>query len=317
MKKNRINSNGHDRKCVVCGEPAFFFTSDSEYLCLRVACKQLLDKKTHMSEGAYNQCVSLHSAMIKRVIRQSKLRKKKREEKRKKEDKENIAYWMRTIKQGFADDLEQYPYTVISTNPEKIVKLPQRRKKLFREFLSELINRTMSEIEGGYDNIIDYENEALNRYEAEDNRFPIEKKACSICGGSCCSAGREHAFLKRETILRCVTVGSVQKPEDVLAEYMKYLPENTFKDSCVYHTETGCSLPRNMRSHVCNDGLCCSLRKLRRLFSREVVPKGVLFISRVHGDSNRLDPDADNSIVSSELVLRSYAGKLLSGKSSF
>ena len=305
MKKTRIISNGPDRKCVVCGESAFLCTSDSEYLCLRLECKQLLDKKTHMSEGAYNQYVSLHSEMIKQGIRQARLRKKKREEKRKREDKENIAYWMRTIKPRFADDLEQYPYTVISTNPEKIVKLPQRRKKLFREFLSELINRTMSEIEGGYDNIIDYENEALDRYEAEDDRLPIEKKACSICGGSCCRAGREHAFLKRETILRCVTVGSVQKPEDVLAEYMKFLPENTFKDSCVYHTETGCGLPRNMRSHVCNDGLCCSLRKLRRLFSREVVPKGVLFISRVHGDSNRLDPDVDNSIVSSELVLRS------------
>jgi len=84
MKKTRIISNGPDRKCVVCGEPAFLCTSDSEYLCLRLECK----------------------------------------------------------------------------------------------------HRTMSEIEICYDHIIDYENETLDRYEAEDDRLPIEKKAGSIWGWS-------------------------------------------------------------------------------------------------------------------------------------
>jgi len=194
---------------------------------------------------------------------------------------------------------------VIPTNSKRITKLPKRRQKLYRKFLSDLIHETMAGIEGNGENREDKKDQAVYQNKYEDNELYFEKKACSLCRGGCCRIGEEHAFLKKETILRYVSRHPDQKPEQVMSAYLTYLPEKTFKESCVYHTETGCSLPRNMRSHVCNDGLCCSLRKLRRLFSREVVPKGVLFISRVHGDSNRHDPDADNSIISSELILNS------------
>jgi hypothetical protein len=88
-----------------------------------------------------------------------------------------------------------------------------------------------------------------------------------------------------------------------MSAYLSYLPEKTFKESCVYHTETGCSLPRDMRSHVCNDYLCDTLYELKDLFSREDVPKGIFFISRAQDNWNKNKLDTDNRIIASELIL--------------
>jgi hypothetical protein len=287
---------------MVCGEPAHFFCPDSVPVCLRAECKHVLSKKKHISESSYKQYFSLQSAQIKNTIEQSELRKKRMAEKRKRENRENISCWEKAIKHDHGYDPGQYPYVVVPTNSKKITKLPKRRQKLFREFLTNLINETMSEFEGCKDN-----KEEISRYEAGDNEYPFESKACSICRGGCCSIGAEHAFLKKETLLSYVSGHPDQKPEQVLAAYMKYLPEKSFKDSCVNHTEMGCSLPRNMRSRVCNDFLCDPLNKLRELFTQKPLPKGVFFISRAQNHWNKDNFDLDNSIVSSVLILNTKA----------
>ncbi len=225
------------------------------------------------------------------------------EEKRKTENRENISCWKKAINHDHGYDPGQYPYVVVPTNSKKTTKLPKRRQKLFREFLSNLINETMSEFEGSKDNKKESNNKEISRYEAEDNEYPFESKACSICRGGCCGIGEEHAFLKKEILLRYVSGHPDQKPEQVLAAYMEYLPEKSFKDSCVNHTEKGCSLPKNMRSQVCNDYLCDPLNKLRELFTKTPLPKGVFFISRAQNNWNKDNLDLDNSIVSSVLIL--------------
>lgn len=192
---------------------------------------------------------------------------------------------------------------MIPTNSKRITKLPKRRQKLYRKFLSDLIHETMAGIEGNGENREDKKDQAVYQNKYEDNELYFEKKACSLCRGGCCRIGEEHAFLKKETILRYVSRHPDQKPEQVMSAYLTYLPKKTFRESCVYHTETGCSLHRNMRSHVCNDYLCDALYELRELFSREAVPKGVVFISRAQDNWHKNDLDADNRIVSWELIL--------------
>jgi hypothetical protein len=76
------------------------------------------------------------------------------------------------------------------------------------------------------------------------------------------------------------------------------------KKSCVNNTKTGCSLPRDMRSQVCNDYLCDPLNKLRKLFTHTHLPKGVFFISRAQNNWKKDDLDADNRIVGSVLISR-------------
>ena len=202
---------------------------------------------------------------------------------------------MRVIKHEYGYNPEHYPYAVFFENSKKITKLLKKRRDLFCKHLSNLINETMSEFTGK-DHIekeILTEENCLNR--AAVNEFPFEALACSICRGGCCK-GKEHAFLKKDTILRYLSMHPDYNFGQVLDAYMARLPENSFEGSCVNHAQTGCTLPRHMRSSVCNDYLCERLSKLRDLFTATPVPKGVFFI-------HRAQLDTDNSIVASELIL--------------
>ena len=53
-----------------------------------------------------------------------------------------------------------------------------------------------------------------------------------------------------------------QRPSDVLQTYMAHLGGKTYDQSCVFHGEGGCRLPREMRSHICNDYHCKGLNDL-------------------------------------------------------
>ncbi len=303
MKMNVNVQLGHERKCIVCGEPVHFFSRDSEPVCLRAECKLVLSRKKHMSQFAYKQYFSLQSAQIKRTTEFLALREKRLEEKRKAEKKENISCWMKAINLDEGYDPKFYPYVVIPTNSKKISSLPKQRKNLFREHLSGLITETMSELAVNNENTEENQIEEDFLNESEGNAFFFEVKACSLCRGGCCGLGEEHAFLKKETVLRYVSMFPDHKPEQIPDAYLAYLPEKSFEDSCVNHIETGCTLPRDMRSNVCNGYLCDPLVKIRDLFTSTPEPKGVFFISRAQNNWNKDNLDVDNRIIRTELIL--------------
>ena len=37
---------------------------------------------------------------------------------------------------------------------------------------------------------------------------------------------------------------------------MSAISDKVYENSCIYHTETGCSLPRELRSNICNNFFC-------------------------------------------------------------
>ena len=54
---------------------------------------------------------------------------------------------------------------------------------------------------------------------------------------------------------------------------MRRLPAASYQESCVFHASTGCTLPREMRSAVCNTFYCHALEQQRaRLSSGEALP---------------------------------------------
>jgi hypothetical protein len=303
MTFNSNMQSKHNRKCLVCGEPAHFFSPDSAPVCLKAECKQVLSRKKILNESSYKQYFSLQSAQIKGTIELVKLKKKRLAEKRNMENKENVSCWMRAMNHDHGYDPDQYPYTVVPTNSKRITRLPEHRKKLFRESLLHLINKAMPGLAQKNGPTEEDQTEKDTPHETVEDELLFEAKACSICKGGCCSIGEEHAFIKQETIFRYMSNHPDQKPEQVLEAYMAYLPDESFEESCVNHTETGCSLPRDMRSHVCNGYVCESLIKLKDLFADTPVPEGVFFISRAQNNWNKDTLDVDNSIIRTELIL--------------
>ena len=152
------------------------------------------------------------------------------------------------------------------SNSKKITRLPEHRKNLFRETLLHFINKAMPEFAQKNGPTEEDQTEKSPPHETVEDELFFEATACSICKGGCCSIGEEHAFIKEDTIFRYMSNHPDQKPAQVLAAYMSYLPDESFENSCVNHMETGCALPRDMRSSVCkgDTSILSTCSRLRR-----------------------------------------------------
>ena len=94
-------------------------------------------------------------------------------------------------------------------------------------------------------------------------REALSAGACAACRGSCCRSGGDHAYLTEETIARVLRAHPDRTPAQVRDAYLEQLPAETYLDSCLYHSATGCGLPRALRSSTCNRHLCGKLQNLR------------------------------------------------------
>jgi len=103
---------------------------------------------------------------------------------------------------------------------------------------------------------------------AQTARDALLGAACATCRGECCTAGGTHAFLRPDSLVRVRAYlardGATVDATQIEAEYARYLPARHYRGSCVYHTPTGCALPRTLRSNLCNRYLCGGLTQLSR-----------------------------------------------------
>jgi hypothetical protein len=93
--------------------------------------------------------------------------------------------------------------------------------------------------------------------------------SCGTCGGACCTAGGTHAFLKEDSLLRIRAqraggAEAADTPAAIRALYAAALPAEHYHDSCVFHARAGCTLPRGLRSNLCNRYQCGGLTQLSR-----------------------------------------------------
>jgi hypothetical protein len=89
-----------------------------------------------------------------------------------------------------------------------------------------------------------------SRTRAYPGALPVLAATCATCGGFCCLLGETHAFLDVPTLRRYMQQNGTEDVREVEAAYAGYLPRESYENSCVYHTETGCALPPEMRSDV-------------------------------------------------------------------
>ena len=82
---------------------------------------------------------------------------------------------------------------------------------------------------------------------------------CTACRGACCAGGGNHAFIGEDEIKRQLALHPQRKPEQLLTLWLKHLPETIIAGGCVYQGERGCTLPRKLRSDLCNTYHCSPL----------------------------------------------------------
>jgi len=296
---NKPIRSKYDLKCMVCGEPAHIFPTGSDPVCLRVECKHVFGRKPYMNEKAFKQYFSLQSTQIKWNIKQAAIKKQILEAQREKEEKEYVACLMEKINDAHGTDLSAYPYAMIPKNARMICNLPEQRREVFRRFLSTVIHEAFLELKENKNN----RTEIIFPNEGVEDAYPLEAQACAVCRGVCCNTGEKNAYIKKETILRYISGRPDQTPGHVLDEYMAYTGKKTFVNSCVYHTQTGCCLPRIMRSDTCNEFLCDTLIELDRLLNKTPMARRVLLIEYAKENWRNKIPDDDKVLKSSVYLL--------------
>ncbi len=158
---------------------------------------------------------------------------------------------------------EDFTPTAIPVNRRQVRGLPKERRRAFREHLVRIIGEAAAERDSAKYSTNDLA--VRMKYEAEmqgSELYSILDNACAVCRGSCCAKGEEHAYLRVETILLYMQQHPELEEEQVLDEYVSRLPEKTYEGSCVYHAESGCGLPREMRSESCDSFVCNGLAEI-------------------------------------------------------
>jgi hypothetical protein len=86
---------------------------------------------------------------------------------------------------------------------------------------------------------------------------------CAACQGMCCSAGGESlAYLARADIQRLRGCWPGATAGMVRAAYLGRIPDTSVLNACLFQSDAGCTLPRQMRSDICNGFRCRGLKRL-------------------------------------------------------
>lgn len=136
----------------------------------------------------------------------------------------------------------------------KITNLPEKRRRRFRDHLLRLIG--LAAVPKGQEPAVEPVEVAST---AAIELRKIVGECCATCQGWCCQAGSTHAYLKESTVRGVLAAAPGLRPRQVLDAYLSYLPAKSYEGSCVFHTATGCALPRSMRSDTCKDYFCAGV----------------------------------------------------------
>ncbi|MEQ9570248.1 MAG: hypothetical protein RLN75_08680, partial [Longimicrobiales bacterium] len=88
-------------------------------------------------------------------------------------------------------------------------------------------------------------------------------RACATCRGWCCRRGGSHAFLDVRSVDRVWRGRPGASPTALEALYVEHLGDTHLDGGCVFQGESGCRLPRSLRSDTCNSWLCPDLGRQR------------------------------------------------------
>lgn len=286
------------RRCLICQAPLAFSPTPREPLCGRAGChwhytllrqqhklckicaRPLTEKELPAKVCAAPECQRAACAEIMRRDREQ--REAQREVLR-----QQATRLFEQVATSFAiGDPPSFPLAVVPAYTAEITRLPRKRRSEFRAYLLWLIRQVLAFPDSATTATAANTNTNTNANAPDSARTPqvlaALGKGCACCKGSCCQGGAfSHAYLTTERIRRYMAAHPQRSPRQVLADYMGFIGDRTFDQSCVYHQADGCSLPRAMRADICNLFLCGGLLELEQKLSA-TAPRRAFIVAADH-----------------------------------
>ncbi len=139
-------------------------------------------------------------------------------------------------------------------------------------------------------------------FEANPAIGAISEKLCATCKGGCCFRGGNIAYLSALTMRTLMDANPELSEEDIVQSYLEKLSEKTLEGACINQTQTGCALPTEMRSDICNAFFCSSLSDFQEKAASNPAITAVVAVQRAQTLWHGHHPDADNSVVNVEVI---------------
>ena len=158
---------------------------------------------------------------------------------------------------------QKWPIVPLPSNEHRLIPADSDRRERHRQYLLKIVRQARENKDEGDE----AETQAPTNDIAPGEELPVFGYACRLCGGECCSTGGDTAWLESATIRRVLStkalgIKSNLDDREIVEAYLAYFPQSSFENSCIYHAAGGCTLPRKIRSNVCNQYLCIGLSEL-------------------------------------------------------
>jgi hypothetical protein len=267
--------------CVVCGASARAPSAADPYpTCHAIACRMVVSRRADMGEASFRHYLQRHAQQKREQMALVAVTKARRQA----EAEANARTW--TALYAFAR-LPSGPAAaplrlLLPSGPGRARPLTSARRERYRAHLLAVAKIAAAMAPG------------TPRAAAIDAAAPspLPSRLCALCGGGCCTRGSDHAYLGAPTLRRFMDAHPALSPEEVVAAYLERITNKTQAGSCINHTRSGCSLPRDMRSDTCNDFACASLAEVQAAPREQVV----LVVRRKQDQWRRDRVDLDNAV---------------------
>ena len=112
----------------------------------------------------------------------------------------------------------------------------------------------------------------------------VLRAGCTQCRGFCCQHGGEHAYVDERTLARVRRDLPELDARGIIRLYADSVPELGYKDSCVFHGRTGCTLARSLRAELCNSYYCTGLLDF---LNKKPPPRAVVVVAARNGQGQK------------------------------
>ena len=296
--------------CEVCGlevsrPEALLGAQRGLVVCRRGACQGLWAQRTTMDEAAY----AVHFARGSRMIRDRHARDDRRQAHVDAVDAAEAADSQRILEAArqVVDGGDRLTALVIPSGLTRMAPTAPGRIQRYRAHLEEALEEAgrYPDVTAIPPDIYSGARDRLQRTEAHLEENPRlrarSEHACTLCKGGCCTTGEEHAYISALEIRRMLDADPTLTPERILETYLALVPDQGVADSCINQGATGCTLPREWRSDVCNGFFCPAVTDFQRQWDENDAPP-TLVIRRAHHVWNRyltttLNPAVEVAVV--------------------
>ena len=285
-------------RCVVCDAvlPRRFTSGvqilDSHPSCQTVACRMVVSRRAEMGEAGfrhYLQMQARHKQHLAGMAQAAAARKRA-------EVQENLDGWFTLRSSHPAAPALETLNLLLPSGPRRASRVTAKRRASYRAHLLKII----AEADGIAPSIAPLAQVGVSPGAAGAPGAAavsmMPGQLCALCGGGCCTRGGDHAYLSGPTLRRFMDAQPALTRVQVLAAYLDRVGVKHQAGSCINHGAQGCSLPKEMRSDICNRFSCESLAKLQAAQREGSAVQAVLIVRRKQDHWHRAEPGLDNAV---------------------